>query len=109
MIKKIYCIYSIADKDSTLFTAENDEVLVDTIFDFILDNEEYDDFFDESGRIRLNSSNISHFYDILSEYRLYCLGDFDSLDIKVVIKDNSYIDIRSLVEAMDRKISGVKI
>ena len=83
MKKKIYCIYSKLNKDSNLFTASNIDECIYVAFQTILDSEEFDDFFDSNGKIHLNRQNKAHFFDILKDWQLYCIGDFNSESMEI--------------------------
>ena len=83
MKKKIYCIYSKADKDSNLYTASSIEECMEVAFQTIMDSEEFDDFFTEDGKIHLTRDNKAMFYDVLKDWQLYCIGLYDSENMEI--------------------------
>lgn len=110
MKKKVYSLYSKGDKDSSLFSAENTEELVDIVLQCIFDNEEFDEFFDMNGDISLSESNKAYFYEVISDYTLYCIANYDSEHMKLTeINVLQSIDIKALLDSLNVKIKAGNI
>lgn len=107
MIKKIYSLYSKGDKDSSVFSAYDNEELIDIVLQCIFDNEEFDEFFDVDGNIRLTESNLSYFYDVLSDYTLYCIANYDSENVKLThINELQIINFKELLGELNKVLGG---
>lgn len=104
MRKKLYAIYSKLDKDSVVISAKDEEECIDATLNYILDSEEFDDFFDLDGKIRLNNKNRDLFYDVMSEYQIYFIGFYDSETMRIEPVNASSIDIKSMLQALSKAI-----
>ena len=103
MKKMIYSIYSKIDKDSNLFTASTPDEAMDVAFQTIFDSEEFDEFFDDDGKLHFSAENKAYFYDVLKEWTLYCVGSYDSENMVILTVKSEKMNIVDFLNSFNDK------
>jgi len=105
MKKKLYAIYSKSDKDSSVFSASSEHEVVDISFQVIFDSEDFDEFFDDNGQLNKNNADINLLFDVISDWRLFCIAEYDSENMKIYNIGNHDIDLKSLLNEVNKAVT----
>ena len=104
MKKKLYAIYSKSDKDSSVFSASSDQEVVDISFQVIFDSEDFDEFFNSDGQFDKKNADMNLLFDVISDWRLFCIAEYDSENMKIYNIGNLDIDLKSLLNEVNKAV-----